>query len=112
MDNPELRKKKDNFHNFIRNSGIKFGSLDDVQPDEKATCVVARVSQWKEENNEVWELEGNKSYAREGLVCDHCKEPVVMSNALYAQYIKSVNTPKLICADCMFGIVQKSNEKK
>ncbi len=86
--------------NFIEKSGIQ--TTSEITPD--MIMVVTRVTDFDPESNEVWEIQGNRSYPRERVVCDKCKNPVVMSDFAFSQYQKNQNPEKVICGQCAFKL--------
>ncbi len=85
-------------------------SRSELEGAENAVMVVARVEDWDASKNDYWDLPVNKSFPREGLVCAECKKPVVMSDGLYASFIKNPKSPKAMCFRCVpaFAQLQKN----
>jgi hypothetical protein len=85
-------------------------SKEEMISQENAVMICMLQEHWKPEMNDFWELEGNKTVIREGLVCSECKKPVVMSNGLFEAYSNNPNNPVAVCIGCSLGLVKRENE--
>lgn len=85
---------------FVERNGIKIAS----SVPEESTIVVSAVEDFDPKSNNMWDLPGNKSYPREGLVCAECKRPVVMSDTMYEMYLAANSKPIVACGQCVFGV--------
>src|ERR1041385_2677700 len=79
--------------------------------DSSEFIVVTRVEDFEESSNYFWNDEGNKSYARENLICFSCKSPVVMSSHLFEQYSKNPKPEKILCGRCLLRNLKATNEQ-
>lgn len=79
---------------------------------ESDFIVVSRVEDFNPANDYVWDLEANKSQARD-LHCHNCKFQVVMSNGAFAKYSENPQPEKIICARCLLLILKtEKNESR
>ena len=85
-------------------------SKEEIAGQENAVMICMLQEHWKPNMNDYWELDGNKTVIREGLVCYECQQPIVMSNGLYEAYMNNKNNPKAVCIGCSLLLVQKENE--
>lgn len=66
--------------------------------------VVSRAKDFSEKENDVWELDDNKSFPRD-FFCFECKKQVVMSNGLFRVYGKKPRPEKIICTKCLVSVL-------
>jgi len=85
---------------FIEKKNVKI--VAEISSDVK--IVVTRVSDFDPQSNEVWHIQANKSYERQGVVCCQCKNPVVMSDFAFKEYSKTQNPEQIICGQCAFKL--------
>ncbi len=78
---------------------MKFHVTDKITND--MTVVVTRVEDFDESSNDLWKIEGNKSYAREGMICKVCKKPVVMSNFAFGN---NPTPEQILCGKCFLSL--------
>lgn len=91
---------KQQLKNFIERNGIKTAS----SMPEDSVVVVTAIEDFDPKSNDFWDIPGNRSYPREGLVCAECKRPVVMSGNMFEMYLKANSKPKVGCGKCIFGV--------
>ncbi len=84
------------------NSG-KLGLAKEIPADAK--LVVTRVKDFDPDWNDVWELQKNKSYPREGMICSECGFDVVMSDGMFEMYSNSPHPEMVICNKCIMEIL-------
>lgn len=70
----------------------------------EAKIVVVRVEDFDLSSNDVWHIEANKSYPREGLVCHDCGHVIVMSGATFEMYSANPVPNQIFCHRCVFNI--------
>jgi hypothetical protein len=68
---------------------------------ENALLVVTRVADFDPQTNDLWDYSANKSFARDGVVCYLCKEPVVMSNGVFNEYHRKPKPKMVRCTVCI-----------
>lgn len=86
-----------NIRRFIEKHNIK--AVTEIPAD--AIVVVTLVKDFDPESNSVWEIQANKSYPREGIVCRSCQQPVVMSDGVFDMYSKNPVPNQVCCNECV-----------
>lgn len=103
MKDPEMARR---IMDFLKLAGAKAIPAGSEFP-EGSVIVVTRVQDFDPASNDMWDLEANKSYPREGLVCHTCKEPVVMSDSLYEMYERKPMPEAVGCGKCVLENLKK-----
>lgn len=94
-------KEKADFKQFMRKMFKELNpkTVSSFDGDEPMTVVVTRAVDFNEDDNDYWELEGNKSYRRD-IKCDGCGEVVAMSNETFRMYGEAEAKPTVKCMAC------------
>lgn len=85
----------------------KFVDTKRMIKEDEPILMCSRVEDYDPVQNEIWELDANKSYPRGGVECHVCHYPCVMSNALYEAYRAKEKPPKVVCGVCFMKILEK-----
>jgi len=112
MENNDIQTKREKFRAYMRKflrkvSVIEFESVDKALGDEENVIIVSRVQDFDMRDNDLWELDENKSYPRKDVICDVCTFPCVMSNYMYSAYTKHEGMPKVMCTRCFAELDKK-----
>lgn len=73
-----------------------------------AAVVVMRVEDFNPSDNDVWEIQANKSYPRD-VNCGTCSKQVVMSGGAFDMYEKSNREREVICGKCLLERLEKES---
>ena len=87
---------------FRREMG-KMIAKHDIQPAEitpEVMILCSRAEDFDPETNVLWELHGNKSEVRPGVLCVECKRAVAMSHDAFAKYSAFDKKPRVCCLQC------------
>ena len=98
-DRPQFRR---DMVEMIKTLNVEVG---EVAPD--MVILVTRAEDFDPSENSLWELDGNKSAVRPGVVCSECKSTVVMSNHTYGRYAILDKKPRICCARCIGSLTEK-----
>jgi hypothetical protein len=90
-DRPEFRRA-------MRDMVEKLG-VAQITPDVAIVCT--RASDFRPEDNVLWELEANKSAVRHDMHCAGCQSEMAMSNHAYARYTSLDKKPRVLCVQCV-----------
>ncbi len=104
-----LENRRFQFQQFLKDFTSKLNVKFTKAPPEGDSCIICTaVEDFDPESNDLWQIKGNKSFARDAH-CSTCKRQVVMSDTMFAGYCSMQRTAKVMCGKCFLEDIDSGN---